>query len=209
MAVIVVAMGKDIPLDKWSAITDYSAMPDHTGSVTEYSPPRATMLLDAEQARLLSDPSRADIIQLLADRPASIKQLAEAMGRPRGSVGHHIHALEQSGIIAVVATRQVRAITEKFYGRLARTYVFPPLDEAEHPPFLVEAMAEIREPREGEAGMFTIRHARIPDTRAEAFADELVQLAEEFAARPRGGSTTYGFLIGLYPTDRPSLKEDE
>ncbi len=177
--------------------------------MTEYRPPRATMLLDAEQARLLSDPNRSDIIQLLAERPASIKQLAESMDRPKGSVGHHVHALEEAGVIAVVATRQVRAITEKFYGRLARTYVFPPLEEAGHPRFLIEAMAEIREPREGEAGVFTIRHARIPDDQAEAFADELVHLAESFAARPRGGSTTYGLLVGVYPTDRPSLKEDE
>jgi DNA-binding transcriptional ArsR family regulator len=167
------------------------------------------MLLDAEQARLLSDPNRSDIIQLLAERPASIKQLAESMDRPKGSVGHHVHALEGAGIIAVVATRQVRAMTEKFYGRLAQTYVIPPFEEAGHSPLLVEAMAEIREPREGEAGVFTIRHARIPDDQAEAFADELVHLAESFAARPRGGSTTYGFLVGVYPTDRPSLKEDE
>lgn len=175
----------------------------------DHDRPGMLVLETSDQMRAFADPNRTEIIRLLAERPATTTELAEAMGRPKGSVAHHVKVLEEAGLVTVVGTRKVRAITEKFYGRLARTYVFPPLDEAEHPPFLVEAMAEIREPREGEAGMFTIRHARIPDTRAEAFADELVQLAEEFAARPRGGSTTYGFLIGLYPTDRPSLKEDE
>jgi hypothetical protein len=41
----------------------------------------------------------------------------------------------------------------------------------------------------------------------EEFADRLVALAEEFAAGEWGGSTVYGLLIGVYPTDRPSLPE--
>ena len=57
--------------------------------------------------------------------------------------------------------------------------------------------------------MITLRHARIPHDRAAEFADEMLRIAEEFAAAERGGETVYGFIVGVYPTDRPSLREDE
>jgi DNA-binding transcriptional ArsR family regulator len=148
-------------------------------------------------------------MMMLAERPATTKQLAGALDKPKGTVGHHLKALEEAGLIAVVQTRQVRAITEKYYGRRARTYVFPKLDEggAEDHGFVSDMMQEWREPAEGEAAVFTLRHARIPHERAEEFTIEIVRIAEEFAAMERGGETVYGFIAGIYPTDRPSLKE--
>lgn len=168
-------------------------------------------MMTAEQASVFNEPTRTDIMMLLAERPASTQQLAGALDKPKGTVGHHVKALEEAGLIAVVRTRKVRAITEKYYGRLARTYVFPSLDEhgTEDHGFVGEMMQEWREPADGEAAMFTLRHARIPNERAEEFALEIVRVAEEFAAMERGGGTVYGFIAGLYPTDRPSLKDQE
>jgi len=175
-----------------------------------YEPPEGLFEMTVDQARTIAEPTRNDVITLLAERPATISQLAEALGKPKGSVGHHVKVLEEAGLIRVVRTRQVRAITEKYYGRIARTYVFPRLDDdAEHPPFMLEALEEMREPREGEHGMFTIRHARIPNDRVQEFADEIVRVAEAFARSPSGGDTVWGLIAGLYPTDRPSLKEDD
>ena len=71
------------------------------------------------------------IITLLEERAASIKQLAEALDKPKGSVGHHVKALEAAGLIRVVRTRQVRAITEKFYGRTARWFIMTGLKGSE------------------------------------------------------------------------------
>ncbi len=39
--------------------------------------------------------------------------------------------LEHAGLIRVVATRQIRAVTEKFYGRVARLYVLKTDEDAE------------------------------------------------------------------------------
>lgn len=167
-------------------------------------------MMTAEQASVFNERSRTDIMVMLAERPATTKQLAEALGKPKGTVGHHLKALEEAGLISVVRTRQVRAITEKYYGRLARTYVFPNLDEGatkDHG-FVTEMMQEIREPADGEASMFTLRHARIPRERAEEYAAEMLRVAEEFAAEERGDETVYGFIVGIYPTDRPSLGEE-
>ena len=168
-------------------------------------------MMTAEQAAAFNEKTRTDIMVMLVERPATTKQLAEALDKPKGTVGHHLKALQEAGLIAVVRTRQVRAITEKYYGRLARTYVFPNLDEGgkkDHG-FLVEMMQEMRDPVEDEAAMVTLRHARIPHDRANEFAAEMLRIGEEFAAMERGGETVYGFVVGVYPTDRPSLREDE
>lgn len=171
-----------------------------------YIPPEGLLELTAEQAGLFADATRNEIVTLVTERPASIKELADALGKPKGSVGHHVKVLEEAGLIRVVATRKVRAITEKFYGRTARTFVFPDLDEkGGMPSILSEALGEMREPREGEGAYFTLRHARIDEGRLEEFAGRLTDLAEEYAAQERSGTTVYGLILGLYPTDRPSL----
>ena len=165
--------------------------------------------LSPEQAKLFADPTRADIITLISQRPASIKELADALDRPKGSIGHHIKRLADAGLIEVVETRQVRAITEKFYGRTAKTFVFPNLDEGGERSFLDEAAAEMRDPADEETSLLTLRRARIPAEHAEAFADRLLEVAEEFSGAEPGGTTVYGMVLGLYPTDRPSLPDTE
>jgi DNA-binding transcriptional ArsR family regulator len=174
-----------------------------------YEPREHHLVLDADQAKLIADATRNDIIVLLAERPATTQQIAAALGRPKGSVGYHLKVLEQAGIIEVVRTRKVRAITEKYYGRVARTYVFPVVPGvAEHGDFIVEALGELRPPKDTEEAFQTLRHARLDEDRIGEFADALIRLAEEFAASPRSGSTVYGLLAAIYPTDRPYLKEE-
>jgi DNA-binding transcriptional ArsR family regulator len=167
------------------------------------------MLLTQEQARLLTEPTRSEIIRLLAQRPATTSQLAEALGRPRGSIGHHLKALEAAGIIRVVRTRKVRALTEKYYGRVADSYVFPEVEGEETPALLAEAWADLRSARRGPIGFLTLRHARIAEDDATLYEARLVDLAEEFAAHEASGDQVFGLVIALYPTDRPSLPADD
>lgn len=176
----------------------------------KHQPPEGLLEMDVAQARTFAEPTRNDIMTLLAERPATTTQIAEALGRPKGSIGHHLKVLEEAGLISVVRTRKVRALTEKYYGRVARTYVFPRLEEdGDHPSFILEALDEARLPREGEEALFTIRHARISADQVRAFASAVIELAEEFAVAPPSGDTVYGLIAGVYPTDRPSLKEDD
>lgn len=199
------------PLDKRATNPDHTAIPDHCEFAVEtpYEPGEGMLALDIDQARLLSDETRSALITLLAERPATTAQLADALGRPKGTVGHHLKAMEAAGLIKVVRTRKVRALTEKYYGRVARTYLFPNVDEGPQPDFMVEAMGEMRVPRDGETAFFTLRHARLSVDQLEEFGRRLQLLAEEFAAARRGGTTVHGFIAGVYPTDRPSLKEEE
>jgi DNA-binding transcriptional ArsR family regulator len=60
---------------------------------------------------------------LLRERAASTTELAAALETPKGTVGHHLKVLESAGLVRVVRTRKVRALTEKYYGRVARLFV--------------------------------------------------------------------------------------
>lgn len=58
---------------------------------------------------------RPAILRALADGEATVSQLAERLGRPPGTVGHHLKVLQDAGLIRISRTEQVRAITAKFY----------------------------------------------------------------------------------------------
>lgn len=78
---------------------------------------------EPNQLRALADPFRGRIITLLRQRAASTTELAGALATPKGTVGHHLKALEKAGLVRVVRTRKVRALTEMYYGRVARLFV--------------------------------------------------------------------------------------
>jgi predicted ArsR family transcriptional regulator len=73
---------------------------------------------------------RARIVGLLRERAASTTELAIALESPKGTVGHHLKVLESAELIRVVRTRKVRALTEKYYGRVARLFVLRGEDES-------------------------------------------------------------------------------
>jgi hypothetical protein len=50
-----------------------------------------------------------------------------------------------------------------------------------------------------------IRHARITESQASQFWERMAELTEEFDRLPRSGDTMYGFAVGVYPTDGPTL----
>ena len=169
-----------------------------------------------DQFRAVGDPTRQKIISLLSERAATTSQLAEALGQPKGSVGHHLKVLEEAGLIRVVRTRQVRAITEKYYGRTARFFEFMggdldlPEEQAFH--LLRQAMNEYALPESEEqfSDVLTLRHARIPASQAEEFSRRLLELADEFTdLETVQGERVYGLLAGLFLTDLPELPDEE
>src|ERR671910_136439 len=97
------------------AIPDYSEIP-------EYSMQDVLELRTEEELRAVADGTRRSILRLLRERAASTTELAEALDQPKGTVAHHVKVLEDNGLIRVVHTRKVRAMTEKYYGRIARLY---------------------------------------------------------------------------------------
>ena len=60
---------------------------------------------------------------LLRERAQSTTELAEQVGLAKGTVAHHLKVLEAAGLVRVVRTRKVRALTESVYGRVARLFL--------------------------------------------------------------------------------------
>ena len=54
-----------------------------------------------------------------------------------------------------------------------------------------------------------IRHARISEAQASEMWERMAELVTEFDQLPRSGETMYGFAVGVYPTDHPTLPGKE
>jgi DNA-binding transcriptional ArsR family regulator len=107
---------------EWSGFFVCSASIDHSDLI-DYEAEDVLVVQDQQQLRALADTVRTKIVFILRERAASITELAEVLGSPKGTVGHHVKVLERAGLIRVVRTRKVRALTEKYYGRVARLFV--------------------------------------------------------------------------------------
>jgi DNA-binding transcriptional ArsR family regulator len=168
-------------------------------------------LIRPSQVKALSHPLRTTILGLLHERAATVTELAVATKRPKSTVAHHVKVLAEAGLLQVVRTRRVRAIEERFYGRTARMfYVSVERDAAgEEMPrdfndFEVAAGESADAFRDGKLWGF-IRHARITEEQASEFWERMAELVAEFDRLPRSGDTMYGFAVGVYPTDQPTL----
>ena len=163
------------------------------------------------QVKALSHPMRNTILGLLHERAATVTELATALGRPKSTVAHHVKVLTEAGLLRVVRTRRVRAIEERFYGRTARMFYVALEQNAEGDDlprdfndFEVAARESVVAFEDGKLWGF-IRHARISEAQASEFWERMADLVAEFDRLPRSGQTMYGFALGVYPTDQPTL----
>jgi len=179
-------------------------------SPPDYDLAERITLTEPSQVMALSHPLRTTILGLLHERAATVSELALALGRPKSTVAHHVKVLREAGLVQVVRTRRVRAIEERFYGRTARMfYVAKQSPEGDPLPrdfndFEVAARESTVAYREGKLWGF-IRHARISEGQVSAFWEKMAELVEEFDQLPRSGEVVYGFAVGVYPTDHPTL----
>ena len=164
------------------------------------------------QVKALSHPLRTTILGLLHERAATVTELAVALERPKSTVAHHVKVLAGAGLIRVVRTRRVRAIEERFYGRTARLFYLE-AESSGHDElprdfndFEVAARESAEAYRNGKLWGF-IRHARISESQASEFWERMAQLVTEFDRLPRSGDVMYGFAVGVYPTDQPTLPD--
>jgi DNA-binding transcriptional ArsR family regulator len=162
------------------------------------------------QLKAVADDTRMSILNLLLERAATVSQLADVLAKPKGTVGYHTKVLKDAGMVRIVRTNKVRAITEKYYGRTGRTIVFERTPSPDDPMWFVNsALRGIQIVDGGALPMFTSRVARIPAETAVEFSQRVIDLADEFLSLPRSGNTLFGFLGGVYPTDGPAFQDDE
>ncbi len=160
-----------------------------------------------EQLHAIGDPTRWRILGRLLVGPASIQELAQALGAAKGTIGHHVRVLEGAGLIRVAETKKVRGVTEKRYLRVARQFRLPETEEdgasAETAYLPVRAALAEARPTLGKAdpSMSLVVRARMSAARAQRFADLVSQIAAEFADGAPGTGETFGFVCAIYTPD--------
>jgi len=183
--------------------------------IPDYALDETVVVTAPGQLRALADPLRRTLLELLLERAATVTEMAQAVGRPKSTIAYHVNLLVATGLLRVVRTRRVRAIEERYYGRVARTLYIGALNRAEDKQVvaaingLAEAAAEAASAHAADELRCLLVHARIPIEEVRNFWTQVQELARRFAQIPRAGGQVYGFAAGLYPTDAPSLPSAE
>jgi DNA-binding transcriptional ArsR family regulator len=169
----------------------------------DYDAEDVLVVSDREQLRALADDLRTKIIALLRDRARSTQELAEELVLPKGTVGHHLKVLERAGLIHVVRTRKVRALTEKFYGRTARLFVFRVEDEADERALASVAMRQAAEElaRAPEGAHFAFVRARLAPADAKRLKHRLDRLIDDFRAAETADGVLHALTTGFWNTE--------
>jgi DNA-binding transcriptional ArsR family regulator len=181
--------------------------------IPDYDLDEMLVVTAPEQLRALADPLHATLLELLLERAATVTEMARAVDRPKSTIAYHVNLLLHAGLLRVVRTRRVRAIEERYYGRVARTYYVGVLNRPEDKQVvagmngLAKAAAESAPANAADELRCLLVHARIPVEDVRAFWAQVQEVARQFAQIPRAGDQVYGFAAGLYPTDAPSLPD--
>jgi DNA-binding transcriptional ArsR family regulator len=83
------------------------------------------VISDPSAAEVSLDPVRARLLAELVE-PASASTLAQRLGLPRQRVGYHLRALEDHGLVVLVAERRKGNCTERVLQATAASYVISP-----------------------------------------------------------------------------------
>jgi DNA-binding transcriptional ArsR family regulator len=169
----------------------------------DYAAADTLLVAEPAQLRAMADPFRAQLIQLLRDRARSTQEISEELNVPKGTVGHHLKVLESAGLIRVVRTRKVRAVTEKFYGRTARLFLYQTEDPADGRAIsavtLRQAASEV-DLAPVVAGFGLVR-ARLTEKDMERFERRAKKLLADFRAADHAGGIPSSLTAGIWAAE--------
>ena len=183
--------------------------------IPDYDLDEMVVITAPVQLRAVADALRGSLLELVLERAATVTELAQAVGRPKSTVAYHVNLLVDAGLFKVVRTQKVRAIEERYYGRVARMYYIGVLSRPEDRQVvaaingLAEAAAESAAAHAADELRCLLVHARIPIEEVRTFWAQVQEVARRFSQIPRAGDQVYGFAAGLYPTDAPTLPDPE
>jgi DNA-binding transcriptional ArsR family regulator len=170
----------------------------------DYDAVDVLVVREPEQLRALGDDLRAKIVVILRERAASTTELADKLGLPKGTVGHHVKVLEKAGLIRVVRTRKVRALTERYYGRTARLFLFKSTETDAEDVWNVAATSLRRAAEEmlpigsDAQTTFGVVRARLTDADARRLVRRLEKLVDDFRAADGPEGNEYGLAAAFY-----------
>jgi DNA-binding transcriptional ArsR family regulator len=184
---------------------------DDAPAASDTSPavPEPLVLRTPEHFKALGHPVRQRIVNVLRQRPATLGQLAWAMGLAKGTISFHVRVLREAGLVALAGTRHVRGGTEQYFALVSGGFRLQD-DAGAGPGFLVQAaLAEMLPACGSESGHTVLRHLWLSEQQARALAAQL----EDFVTRQHPAnavfSEAYGLLLSLYRADIPKLPAAE
>ena len=193
-------------------------------------PANTFIIRDFETLRVIADPLRKQILELLIHDTLTVKQTGDRLGLAPSKLYYHINMLEQHGLIEVVETRMVANMVEKWYKAAAADVDIAPellsfSTQEGKENLYVEVAATIDATREDllrsleartvqlEQGaqeqprkaVINRQTVQISDQRAEEFFLRLSALMEEFEAAEATSAgekplQTYALTIAFYPS---------
>ena len=200
---------------QWSGFPVCSAIIDR---FPDYDLDDVLVVEDPKQLRALGDVLRARIVMLLRERAASTTELAAVLETPKGTVGHHLKVLETAGLVRVVRTRQVRAMTEKFYGRVARLFVLKGDDSVPEElrggvlaaMMLRQAADELIASGDEELGTSALAHVRLTAAQRRRFEQRLNRLVADIQQADDADGTSHALAYAFFraPTPLPPRGDD-
>lgn len=202
----------------------------------QFQPADEILISDLATLKVISDPLRTDILELMMLAPMTVKQISEKLGIPATKLYYHVNLLEKHGLIVVADTQVVSGIIEKHYRakagsiRVDRSLLDFEPEAGEGESGLLNMMLDpVRdEIRRGlKSGLILTTpdappHSRVSMSRsrvfmtpeeAEAFLERLDALISELAKyndERSADKQVYTVLTGFYPTEHGgSLSTEE
>jgi DNA-binding transcriptional ArsR family regulator len=172
----------------------------------DYDAPDVLVVREPEQLKALGDELRGRIVVMLRERAQSVSELAAKLGMPKGTVAHHVKVLESAGLLKVVRTRRVRALTESYYGRTARLFLYESADTAGYEDVRNIVAASLRVAaeeilpvdEEDAAACSGVLRVRLSQADAKRFDRRLTKLMDDFRDCEDPNGTPYGLALALY-----------
>jgi predicted transcriptional regulator len=132
------------------------------------------------------------------------------LGVAKGTVAHHVKVLERAGLVRVVRTRQVRAVTEKYYGRVARLFILKSDDSlpdelaggALAAMMLRQAADELMASRP-EAESSALMHTKLAARDVRRFQRRLDRLTEDLRRAEEPDGEMHAFAFALFRSTSP------
>jgi DNA-binding transcriptional ArsR family regulator len=190
---------------------------------------RTFTIEDRETLKVMADPLRSQILEILLNSPHTIKQTAGKLGLAASKLYYHFNQLEKYGLIEVVETRMVGNLEEKLFQTVASNFELAPglittqteEGKAVANELILGTIDATRDDllRSLQARYFQLDHgapehprrvvlnrvvSHIPEDKAQEFQQRLCDMLEEFEAAdcPPGTADTfpYAFMAALYPS---------
>jgi DNA-binding transcriptional ArsR family regulator len=79
-----------------------------------------------DQAKLLTDPFKLQLLERFSGKPITTKQVADAMGEKAPRLYRHVEALVTAGLLTLIEERPKRGTVERYYQTIASRFELDP-----------------------------------------------------------------------------------